>query len=68
MAIEVTTFCHLTKAYHKEIPRNCGHSLDASHIWRQMWSPHKTGFASLYRAGMTSVVLHWLFMQQNQRV
>jgi hypothetical protein len=56
VAIEVTTFCHLTKAYHQGIPRNCGHSLDAPHI------------ATLYRAGMTNVVLHCLFIQQNQRV
>jgi hypothetical protein len=53
---KVTTFCHLTKAYHQEIPRNCGRSLDAHHI------------ATLYRAGMTNVVLHCLFIQQNQRV
>jgi len=33
-----------------------------------MWSPYATGFATLYRAGMTNVVLHCLFMQQNQRV
>ena len=32
MAIEVTTCCHLTKADHQGIPRNCGHSLErASH-------------------------------------
>ena len=33
-----------------------------------MRSPYATGFATLYRAGMTNVVLHCLFMQQNQRV
>ena len=33
-----------------------------------MWSPYTTGFATLYRSGMTNVVLHCLFMQQNQRV
>ena len=32
VAIEVTTCCHLTKADHQGIPRNCGHSLErASH-------------------------------------
>jgi hypothetical protein len=55
VAIEVTIFCHLTKADHQGIPHNGGHSLDA---------PHTT----LYRAGMTNVVLHCLFIQQNQRV
>ncbi len=30
--------------------------------------PYRTGLATLYRAGMTNVVLHCLFMQQNQRV
>jgi hypothetical protein len=68
VAIEVTIFCQLTKADHQAIPHNCGHSLDVPHIWRQMWSPHKTGYATLYRAGMTNVVLHYLFIQQNQRV
>ncbi len=29
---------------------------------------YKTGYATLYRAGMTNVVLHCLFIQQNQRV
>jgi hypothetical protein len=38
VAIEVTIFCHLTKADHQGIHQNCGHSLDAPHIWRQMWS------------------------------
>jgi hypothetical protein len=66
VAIEVTIFCHLSKADHQGIPHNCGHSLDGPHIWR--WSPHKTGYATLYRAGMTNVVLHCLFIQQNQRV
>jgi len=33
-----------------------------------MRSPYATGFATLYRAGMTNVVLHCLFMQQNQHV
>jgi hypothetical protein len=56
VAIEVTIFCHLTKADYQAIPHNCGHSLDTPHI------------ATLYRAGMTNVVLHCLFIQQNQRV
>jgi hypothetical protein len=38
-----------------------------SKVARQMWSPTTTGLGTLYRAGMTSVVLHCLFMQQNQR-
>ena len=56
VAIEVTIFCHLTKADQQAILTTAANSLDAPHI------------ATLYRAGMTNVVLHYLFIQQNQRV
>jgi hypothetical protein len=68
VAIEVTIFCHLTKADHQATLTTAATSLETLHIWRQMRSPHKTGYATLYRAGMTNVVLHCLFIQQNQRV
>jgi hypothetical protein len=53
--ILIAIFCHLAKAA-KEPLTTAANSPDAPHI------------ATLYRAGMTNVVLHCLFIQQNQRV
>ena len=68
VAIEVTFFAIWLKRITKQSLTTAATSLDAPHIWCQMRSPHKTGHATLYRAGMTNVVLHCLFIQQNQRV